>query len=121
MTETPMTLKNWHLIVFDRAIGCKEYAFSEMVGKVIEKLRLVYFRNCSLKLSEHTLLIITEKDILDSYPNIESWIDDIMCDLSEKDLRFLDFKYELFFLTPDEKLKTRIKNKYSEEKHYMLA
>lgn len=79
-----MNNKKFHIVFFDERVNDNQYSFSENVCAIIEKLRLEYYRNKSLKTSEHSLLIVTDENIKEGYPNIETYIFDIVHELSKK-------------------------------------
>jgi len=115
-----MRNKEFYILFIDHQIGDVPTRFEECVNSIIEKLRLDYFRNKSLRIAEHTLLILTEEIITDRYPGITSWIEDAISVLSEKDPFFISYeKLEVFVFIPDEKRKKQLIEKYDELKYYM--
>lgn len=106
-------MKNkFYIIFFDLKLNSSRIHYPANVYAVIEELRLNYFRNKSMKISDKTLLVVTEEEIIDTYPNISSWIEDITISLTDKN-RFIDedFKHvQWFIFTPDDDKIEELKN-----------
>lgn len=115
-----MSKKEFYILFFDLGIGKFRHDFDKNVNAIIDKLRLEYFKNCSFKISEHTLLIVTKENIIDNYPNLESWIDDIVCELSKNNFYIEQHDFTTYIFNPDEKKKKELIDNYNELKYYIL-
>ena len=116
-----MKRKQNYIIFFDLTLNGSGHKFPENVHAIIEELRSNYFRNKSLCISDQTLLIVTEEDILDGYPNMSSWIEDIAISLSDN-ARFIieDFReVEWYIFKPTERKMEELEKRFPEIKLYL--
>lgn len=107
-----MLKKEIYIITFDLKLNSLGNTFPDNVYAIIEELRLDYFKNESLKISDKAILIATEEDILNGYPNISSWIEDITISLTDKS-KFISEDFEevqWFIFTPDENKIEKLKD-----------
>src|SRR5690554_3228238 len=115
-------MKNkFYIIFFDLKLNSSSFQYPANVDAIIEGLRLDYFRNRSMKISDKTLLIATEDDIIDTYPNIDSWIEEIIISLSdEKGFIAVEFEaIEWHIFKPDEKKINELKDRFLEVGLYL--
>jgi|SRR5690554_6965893 len=106
----------FYIIFFDLKLNSSGIHYPANVYAVIEELRLNYFRNKSMKISDKTLLVVTEEEIIDTYPNINSWIEDIIIDLSDGEGFIVDEfeEVEWHIFRPDEEKIKEIVGQYEE-------
>lgn len=115
-------MKNkFYIIFFDLKLNSSSFQYPANVDAIIEGLRLDYFRNRSMKISDKTLLIVTKDDIIDTYPNIDSWIEEIIISLSdEKGFIADEFEaIEWHIFRPDEKKINELKDRFLEVGLYL--
>lgn len=112
---------NFYVIFFDLKLDSYGYHYPANVYAIIEELRLNYFKNKSIKISDKTLLIVTEDEIIDTYPNINSWIEDIIIDLSDgKGFIVDEFKeVEWHIFTPDEEKIKEYEKEFADVRLYL--
>ena len=118
-----MSKHKFYIVFFDYKLSSSGHNFTHNINQIIEELRLVYFRNCSFKIAEHSFLIVTDQNILDNHPNIYTWIEDIMIDLSDKEVfNFwaLEDVLELFVMVADADKKKQLTDAYKEIELYIL-
>jgi hypothetical protein len=116
-----MSKKKFYIVFFDYKLSGSGYNFTHNINQIIEELRLVYFRNCSFKIAEHSFLIVTDENILDNYTNIYELIENIILDLTDKGGFHLVYEeLELFVMVADDDKKEQLTGAYKEIKLYIL-